>query len=319
MTDDMERSESNMEQSGGGDENQAPQPSEPAQGQSSGGEKKKKLSGLQIFAIILIIIGAVLFVVSWRAEAILTTVVEKAGTKTLGVNVALDSTTLKMFAGSVEMKGLVVDNPEGYQNETLLEAGKIHVDADLSTLIKGDTFVMEKVHLDEITVTLEQKGLTSNIDQVVKNAKSQMPESKPGDQPADTEKVPGKKVQVSELTLTNIKVRAKFFPTPGTADTVEFTLSPIEMKDLGKNKAMDAAELTAKVMMAIAMGIIENAPAKLPGQLLNSSRQILDVGKTLGTDTLDKTKDVGKGVLEKTGEGAGKLIEGIFGGSKEEE
>lgn len=319
MTDDMERSESNMEQQPeGGNENQANQPPQETGG-DSGDTKKKKLSGLQIFAIILIIIGAVLFVVSWRAESIITAVVEKAGTKTLGVNVALDSTTLKMFAGSVEMKGLVVDNPEGYQNPTLLEAGKIHVDADLTTLMQGDTFVMQKVHLDEITVTLEQKGFTSNIDQVVKNAKSQMPEDKPGDQPAGEPKKPGKKVEVTELQLTNINVRAKFMPTPGTMDTLEFKLAPIEMRDLGKDKAMDAAELTAKVMMAIAMGIIENAPAELPGQILSTSRQLIDVSATIGTETLDKTKDVGKGVLEKTGEGAGKLIEGIFGGSKEEE
>lgn len=310
----MDHNETNANQENP-EENKPSQPtSQSAEDTTYQPMKKKKTPWFQILGVIIIIIAAIWILVALKAESVIKSVAEKAGTKTLGVNVAIDGVTLAILKGQAEINDLVIDNPEGYENPTMLEAGTIDVKLDTSTLFKGDTVVIEKILLDNITVTLEQKGLTSNINEVVNNIKSNLPDKK--EPTPETEKAPGKQLMVSDLEMKNVTVKAKFSTPAGSTDTMEFKLTPIQMTNLGEKKTMDAAELTAKIMYALAQGIIQQAPANLPNQLLGSSKEYLQGAAA------EKSKKIGESIMEKAGDvgkEAGKALEGLLGGKKEDQ
>ena len=85
-----------------------------------------------------------------------------------------------------------------------------------------------------MVLTIEQKGLTNNLKEILDSL------PKPEDEPADKEpedekkdKKPGKKLHIDTLEITNVTVRAKLLPIPGKSDTIEFPLPKIMMTDVG--------------------------------------------------------------------------------------
>ena len=81
-----------------------------------------------------------------------------------------------MLAGKLNIDRLAIENPEGYQHPVFLEAGRTFMALKTSSLL-SDTVEFQQITLDGITVVLEQKGLTNNIQQILSN----LPK---GDEPA---------------------------------------------------------------------------------------------------------------------------------------
>ena len=94
------------------------------------------------------------------------TTVEKAASSTLGVPVTVKSIDLSILSGKVEIKGLVVNNPPGYANPTLLELGDGVVNLDIGSLM-SDTIKIQLIKLDNTKLTIEQKGLTNNLNEIL--------------------------------------------------------------------------------------------------------------------------------------------------------
>ncbi len=277
-------------------------------------KKKKRFSLIQLIGIILIIIALVLMLIASMSGKIMKTAVEKGGTYALKVPVKVDEVELGLLSGKVEMENLTVANPEGYQHDHLMSAGQIEVKADIGSMM-SDTVIVEKILFDEMNIVVEQKGLTNNLNQVLKN----LPKKDQEPEPEEKEK-PGKKVKVNELEMTNISVKVKPLPLQGKADTITFKLAPIKMTDLGSD-AMSVAKLTAKIMTALAVGIATEGAGQLPKEMFNSiSGTLKEQGLKaidVGSDAVKKGADVGESVIEGAGEVGKKAtdaIKGLFGG-----
>lgn len=295
--------------------------------------KKKKLNTIQIIGLVIIVIAAGLLIIGSMTGGMVKKAVESAGSNALKVPVTLGGAELQILAGKVKLDDLVIANPEGYQNPTMLEAGKIFVDADLMSFT-GDKARIEKIELDKITVTVEQKQLSNNIKDIMNNLpKKDKPEPEP-DQPKDE-----KKVQVDELVISNTKVRVKLLPLPGKSDTVEFSLPTITMNDIGKDEDVSIKDLAAKLVAKISSAIATHGAGQLPGEMVKAiSGSVSEYGSAFlktGTDVMQKgmdtgveagkkalegagdigkgAGDVGKDAMEKTGD----AIKGMFGGSKD--
>ena len=71
-------------------------------------------------AILLIVLVVAFLLVG---TTLIKTGIEVAATKTLGVPVTIKNVNLSILRGKVAIRGLVVENPPGYANKTLLELG----------------------------------------------------------------------------------------------------------------------------------------------------------------------------------------------------
>lgn len=237
--------------------------------------------------------------------------IEMAGSQTLGVPVTVKGINLSLLTGQVRIKGLVVKNPPGYANETLLELGEGVVKLDIGSLL-SDTIKIQLIKLDGTKLTIEQKGLTNNLKEILdKLPKEEGPEAKP----APGEK--GKNLQIDRLEITNTNVRVKLIPIPGKLDTVNIPIGTITMTDLGKNKKLDTGILVAKVLGEISAEIARQGAEKLPREMVKGISSALeksaDIGKAAteeGIKVLETTTGAGKGVVDG--------FKGLISGKKEE-
>ena len=269
--------------------------------------KKKllKLIVMDLIILLLVLVVAFYFV----GNSLIKKGIETAATKTLGVPVTVKSINLSILRGQVEIKGLVVKNPPGYANETLLELGDGVVKLNISSLM-SDTIKMQLIKLDGTKLTLEQKGLTNNLKEIL----DKLPKEEEQAKPAPEEK--GKNLNIAKLEITNTNVKVKLLPVPGKSDTVSMNIDPIIMTDLGADKKLRIGTLVAKVLGAIATGIAKQGVGLLPDDMVSGIGSALGKGAEMGKAAtkegkklLETTTGAGKGVVEGLG--------GLLGGKKD--
>ncbi len=265
---------------------------------------KKKSPLKKIVYVILIMILIVPVLVTIFGDRALKTGIETAASKTLNVDVTLEDISLSILSGSVELENLVVANPKGYQNTNLLEAGKAKIDVALKSLM-SDTVKIEDMIFSDITVVIEQKGLTNNLQQIL-GSLEKPDKDKPKEKTDDKEKTE-KKLLIKNLELNNINVKVKVTPLPTEFDTIKLTLTPIKMTDLGTDNKLSVAMLSAKILTAIAMGVAEQGVGVIPDEITEPLKKVLGTGSQV---IIKSGKEVLKGAGEilKIGKDAGKDI-----------
>jgi hypothetical protein len=271
------------------------------------GEQKMKTKKVVLnfivlpIVILLVILVAAFFLVG---SSLIKSGVEKAASSALGVPVTIKSIDLSILQGCVSIKGLVVKNPPGYANETLLELGDAAVNLDIGSLL-SNTIKIQLIKLDGTKLTIEQKGLSNNLKEVLdklpKEEKKVEPQQGKG----------GRNLHINHLEITNTNVRVKLLPVPGKSDTVSLKLDPIIMDNLGTDNKLRTGILAAKILKAMATGIAKQGAGVLPD----------DMVKGIGT-SLEKATEMGKAAAEEgkkaldSGKEAVESIKGLLGGKK---
>jgi hypothetical protein len=251
--------------------------------------------------ILLIVLVAAFFLVG---TSLIKSGVEKAASSTLGVPVTIKSIDLSILSGRVNIKGLVVKNPPGYVNETLLELGEGTVNLDIGSLM-SDTVKIQLIKLDGTKLTMEQKGLSNNLKEILDN----LPKGEKKAEPKPEEK--GKNLHINRLEITSTNVRVKLLPVPGKSDTVSLKLDPIIMDNLGTDQKLRTGALTAKVLKALATGVAKQGAGVLPDDMVKGIGSSLDKAAEMGKTAAEE----GKKAIE-SGKEAVEGIKGLLGGKK---
>jgi hypothetical protein len=286
--------------------------------------KKKVLKSIIIIVLVLVIL--VVMLIHLFGDRALKAGIETAATKTLGVNVTIGDLSLSLLRGKLELRDLVIDNPPGYQHPELLNIGRAYIDVTVTSLL-SDTVKIEEIRFEDITMVIEQKGLTNNLKEVLNALPSGQTAPKSTTDEPDTE---GKKLHVDNLEISNVAVKVKLLPIPGKADTLTLKVAPVKMTDLGSDNKLSTAKLSAKVLAAIAAGVARQGGGVLPKDMLSSinstlkekgdllidsGKEIFDITSGIGKDAIDSSKDIGKDIIEggkDIGEGVGEALKGLF-------
>jgi hypothetical protein len=267
----------------------------------------KKTSKVIYVAVLVVVIVAVIIVaaVALFADRALRIAVESAGSKALNVAVKVKSADLSIIAGKAHLKNLTIDNLPGYKQPKLLELEDAEVVIQIKSLL-SDTVRIKEIKLDGANLAVEQKGLSNNLQDLIKG----MPQQ---------EKPSGKKLLIDTLEITNITANVKLLPLPGKADTVTLKIPAIKMTDLGSDNKLDLAALTGQIILAIARGIIEQGLDILPKDMINTMTSTLGNAFDLSKDIFGEGKDTGEKVLKGTGDIGKGITEGLKGLLKKKE
>lgn len=268
---------------------------------------KKILTSLVVLVLVIVIGGFLAF--TFYGNRIVKFAVEKGGTQALKVNVALNEARLMPARGVLELDNLVVDNPEGYGNPHLMNMGSAHVALNTSSLME-DTVEIDKMEFKKISLVIEQKGMTNNLQEIMDN----LPKAEPKEQP-DEPKTAGKNLLIKDLTVEEIVVTFKPLPLPGKAGNITFKLAPIHMTDIGTEQKVDIAQLTGMIFQQITMGVIENGKGLIPTEMIGDlSNQVMEQGQKVLQEGQKVIEGAGKGILD-SGKGVldegGKAVEGL--------
>ncbi len=241
-----------------------------------------------VVVVLLIIIGAFFLL----GDYLIKVGIEKGGSAALGVPVKVGSVHLSILRGLVTIDGLQVANPPGYKNEYLLELNKGKVQVGLGSLL-SDTIHVKEINLDGTKLAIEQKGLSSNVKELL-NA---MPKSKPEEQKKPAEaKAPGKKLVVDKLEITNTE--AKLAVIVGGGAGANLKLAPIKMENLGADKPLSIAELTSKIFVALIQGVAQQGAGLLPDDVVSGMKGGLNKITELGGEGGKKAVEEGSKVIE---------------------
>ncbi len=269
----------------------------------------KSLKKILTYVAVAIVVLLLVLIIGFNifGAGMIKSAVEKAASTALGVPVTVKSINLAILRGQVEIKGLVVNNPPGYANPTLLELGDGIVNLDIGSVM-SDTVKIQLVKLDSTKLTIEQKGLTNNLNEILNN----LPK---GEQKAEQKKETqgGKNLIITKLEITGTNVNVKLLPVPGKSDTVSMNLDPIIMENLGSNSKLSVSELVGKVLGALATGVARQGPGLLPKDMVSNINS--SIGSAFGEGA-----ELGQGALKSTTEGGKSVVEGVkglFGGSKD--
>lgn len=245
-----------------------------------------------ILLVIFILVLAVMVIIDLFANRAVKIGIETAATKTLNVGVNIDDVDLSIMGGSLALQNLIIKNPPGYQHDKLLELRNAKIEVNVKSLL-NDVVNIREIKLDGMEVTLEQRGVSgNNLQDVIKSIPSK---DKQASEPS------GKKLHIDNLEISDVTVKVKLLPVPGRADTVTLKLSPIKMTDLGSDEKLDTAELSGRILLAIAEGVAEQGVGVLPKNMVDTMKSTLDKTFGLGKATSEKGQElieVGKGIIE---------------------
>jgi hypothetical protein len=248
--------------------------------------------GILLLIVVLAVIGINLF-----ADNAIKTTIELAGAEALQVNVDVMKANLTFVNRSLTLQKVSVANPTGYQHDTLLQLDSADTVVEVKSLL-SDVVKIKTMKLEGVELILEQRGLSNNLQEVLNSI------------PEDFDKYTvGKELQIDLLEISDITVKAKLLPIPGKIDTLTLRLTPIKLTELGTDKKMNVAGLTAKILLAISGGIAKQGAGVLPDALISTlgstlsktaelGMKLLKAGATNSQELIKATEKIGKGIQE---------------------
>ncbi len=241
----------------------------------------------RLIVVLLLVLFAGAVAVNLLADEAVRNAVERAGTKALKVDVQTTKAKLSILVGSLHLEDVTVGNPPGYKTDRLLTLREGEIEVNAKSLL-GDEIHIKDIQLRGMDVLIEQKGLGSNLHEVLKTLSEEVQSDK--------------RLYVDKLEITDITVEVKLLAVPGQVDRVPLKLSPIVMTNLGRDEKLDTAALVGKIVLALAGGIAEQGAGILPKEMIDSLGSVLDTAIDLGRIILGtRQKDVeniGKGITE---------------------
>lgn len=276
----------------------------------------KKLVKL-VAAVLLLLLVAVVGIFVY-IDSIAKAAIERGATYALGVETTLGSADVGVLSGEFAMRGLEVDNPDGFDSDHFLRIERGDVEVNLASLWQ-DTVELPLLALRGVDMKLERTPAGANYQVILDNLKRF--ESNQSKDPAPTDESERTFV-VREVLISDVNVEVDLLPIGGQLNRVEVAIDEIRLTNLG-SEGVSMSQLTDVIIQAILAAVVQNA-TDLPTDLINDLGGGLAGLTGLGDLGLDATFKVGDEVTalrdalgevagEDVGKEIGKALEGLGG------
>ena len=246
---------------------------------------------------------AVVAILNYALGAIIEKSAPAVGPAVLGTPLAVSNANMRILAGRVQLGGVVVGPPEGF-DANVFEMADFKVDLDVKSLLGSadEPIVIREIVIDGPFVSYELKGLHDNLHAIL--AKLGVEEGDEKEKPEDDggkKAKDGRKVRIDRFLFDNAKVRVAVAGGKG----VVVPLPKIELKGIGaKSGGATALEATGEILLSITTGTVKAAA----GAGLDVGGAAVDAAAAVGSAVGDAAKGVIGAILgssdEKTEETA---------------
>ena len=261
---------------------------------------KKKWRQMLVIAFLLIL---VLVLALWFSiNGIIREQVDTRATAALGVQTTLNNVSLNILGGSLVLKGMTIANPPGFGDPHLLQMKTCMVSVKIGSLLTK-TVQINTIAIDGMTVSLDQHGLSSNIQTVLNNINKNTAAPAPasGGAPAKKSRTQqkasgGKQLAINQVVLTNLTVIVRPVILPGQkglAIPLHFNKLVIPQPTNSNGRPLRIADLFGQILGDIVVKAASST--QIPPAFRNSLKDAGGILKT-GAGALLK----GSGSLEKS-------------------
>jgi hypothetical protein len=204
---------------------------------------KKILIGVGVLVVIVVIL---VVIVLKNLDDIVKAVIEKVGTDVTGVDVSVGSVKIKLSEGSAAIRNLRMANPPGYSDEPMIDFGELSLKADF------ENSVIEKINVVSPHFQFEQKGATSNFQEVQKNIEKRS-EGKPEEEeePVEKKEVVEEEPTVIQIDLFEIKDARVTFISDLEDEPKELIIESLPFKNLKGTGEEIAQQLMSQLVKQI--------------------------------------------------------------------
>lgn len=160
----------------------------------------KILSGLLLVVIVLVAIAV--FFVANNINGLVKTAVEEAGSDALQTTVSLESVNFELLQGRMQLSGLTIANPSGFQSATIMEMNDIVVHLELASL-RDKLVDVKEISVDGLQVVAEQKGVSTNLQALLNNVNSSQSSQDKAEPVEEAGSGPDVLIKIRQLNFTN--------------------------------------------------------------------------------------------------------------------
>lgn len=246
-------------------------------------------SWLRRIAIGIAVTGFVSFLF---ADEISRRVIEDGVEDALGVDVSLSLVRLGLLGGGVQLYGLSVPNPDGFEEDDLLTIGHASVGLRLRELIAARV-VVPSLRVDDVHVDLERRGTHTNYGAVL--ARLERSKGAPQDAQPHTDST----FEIQEIRVTGIHADIRMLPELGAVpdaqkltglEDIQVKIPEIVLHDVQTRG--DLTELVARLTDLVAAAVFESVARHATGLPSAMVEELASVSGSLGSTSLHIVGDV---------------------------
>lgn len=284
----------------------------------------KKIRRILLGLVLVVIIAVV--VVILRIDGILKSTIETQSASSLHLATSLDSASLALLGGKLNLSQLHIGSPKGYTAQNMFEMGKLDVAVEYGQLTKEPVRIKQIV-INQPKFVLEQADGRMNFKAVLEGLPPTDPNAKVI------------KVIIDELTVNDalVEVRLGNLPGLGTMQPIQIPKISMTLKNIGNsdNAANGAALKDVVMQVATALagkaGDAGNFPDQLKGMLQSNLTAVAgqlgaEFNKQLGGITKNLQGELNKivpgvdvnKILPTKDLDAGKALGNLLGGDKKD-
>jgi hypothetical protein len=241
---------------------------------------------VKIIIILAVLLVAAAIVLTLFLDKGIQRAVEVVGPRLTRVDVKLNDVDLSLLSGRVQLKGLYIGNPEGFQSDSAIELESLRIAAQPRSFL-ADKIVIRSLTLTAPQVTFEGGLKQNNLRKILDNVNESLEdlESSEHDDDKDSDNAT-RKLQVDELTVAGGKVHVWVNLLGNRTTTID--LPEIRMTNLGTGpEGITTAELTDRLLRVI----LEKATIAAAGALPGSPAEAVDELKRAGEQAADAVLD----------------------------
>jgi hypothetical protein len=113
----------------------------------------------KIFKWIGIIVAVIMVALLLCRNLLIKHAIQLGIKKAIGINTSIDKINIGLFQSTIQIKGLTIYNPEGFEGETLAKVPLIYLDYELGPLLHYKMHCTKmKININEITIVKNRKG-----------------------------------------------------------------------------------------------------------------------------------------------------------------
>lgn len=222
-----------------------------------------KIIAVLFVVIVITVVGLGYFIFS-SIDKIAKEIVEHGGKYATQVETTVDTMDVAFTKGTVEMGGLTLDNPAGFDTDHFFTLATSNASFDLES-INTETFIVPEVRLRGVDVILDKGQNPSNYNTILESLKRfESGESEPEDATKE-----GKNVIIKSLIIEDINIHLANMPGVSMlVGEVAINIPIIELQNIGEEESMNAGDIFDLVIKTVLAAAIESGGGIIPGDIL---------------------------------------------------
>lgn len=242
------------------------------------------------------------------ADEITRRVIESGVEDALGTDVSVSLVRLGLIGGGVQLYGLSVPNPAGFQEADLLTIGHASIGLRIRELL-AERVVVPRLEVEDVRVDLERRGDHTNYGPVLSRL-----ERSTGSAHAEHDQ--DSTFTIQEIRVTDIQADVRMLPELGAVpdaqdltglENIKVKIPEIVLRDVSAQG--DLTELVARLTDLIAAAVLESVAQHATGLPVAMVDELASVSGSLGSTSLHIVGEV----TQIGGEAVGSTLEATLG------